>query len=112
MLQWCSNIPWLVLKLELQRNCWMQSPGQYIHTAIGYALNSTFEIRSPKLMKGALDTTHEIVKLLKWSPRRDICLARLKADLAPDTPGIRIFCHTRWTVWAEKLHSIIDNNYE
>ena len=35
--------------------------------------------------------------------------ASLKADLAPDTPGIRVLCPTRWTVRAESLRSILDN---
>ena len=30
-------------------------------------------------------------------------------DLAPDTPGIRVLCPTRWTVRAESLRSILDN---
>ena len=49
-------------------------------------------IRSSKLMKDALDTTHEIVKLLKRSSKRHTCFASLKADLAPDTPVIRVLC--------------------
>lgn len=82
----------------------------YTH-CYGHALNLACgdTIKSSKLMKDTLDTTHEIVKLLKRSPRRDICFASLKADLAPDTPGIRVLCPTRWTVWAESLRSIIDN---
>jgi len=82
----------------------------YTH-CYGHALNLACgdTIRNSKLMKDALDTTHEIVKLLKWSRKRDTCFANLKADLAPDTPGIRVLCPTRWRVWAESLCSILDN---
>ena len=60
-------------------------------------------------MKDALDTTREITKLIKKSPRRDACFANLKAEMAPDTPGIRVLCPTRWTVRAEALQSILEN---
>ena len=66
-------------------------------------------IRNFKLMKDALDTAHEIVKLLKRSPRRDTCFASLKADLAPGIPGIRMLCPTQWPVLAESLRSILNN---
>ena len=35
----------------------------------------------------------------------------LKAEMAPDTAGIRVLCHTKWTVRAEELQSMF-NNYE
>ena len=60
-------------------------------------------------MKDALDTAYELVKLIKYSPQREACFARLKADLAPITPGVRALCPTRWTVRAEALQSILDN---
>ena len=34
---------------------------------------------------------------------------KLKAELAPETPGFRVFCPTRWTVRAASLQSVIDN---
>ena len=60
-------------------------------------------------MKDALDTTHELVKLIQYSPQRKACFAYLKADLAPSTPGVRALCPTHWTVRAEALQSILDN---
>lgn len=71
----------------------------YTH-CYGHAINLACgdTIRNSKLMKDALNTTHVIVKLLKRSPKRDTCFASLKTDLAPDTPGIRVLCPTRWTV--------------
>ena len=60
-------------------------------------------------MQDALDTTNEISKLLKYSPKRDTLFAKLKNELAPDTPGFRVLCPTRWTVRAASLQSVLDN---
>jgi len=51
-----------------------------------------------KLLQDALDTAIEIVKLLKYSPKRDAMFYQLKQVLAPDTPGFRMLCPTHWTV--------------
>ena len=82
----------------------------YTH-CYGHALNLACgdTIKRCKLMKDALDTTHEITKLIKKSPRRDTCFECLKVEMAPDTPGMRVLCPTRWTVRAEALQSILDN---
>ena len=66
-------------------------------------------IKQCGLIKDALDITHELIKLLKKSPRRDACLETLKTEMPPDTPGIRTLCPTRWTVRAEALKSVIEN---
>ena len=34
---------------------------------------------------------------------------KLKAELAPETPGFRVFCPTRWTAREASLQSVIDN---
>ena len=56
-----------------------------------------------------MDTTYEITKLIKLSPRRNAIFARAKESLAIDTCGIRSLCPTRWTVKADALQSIIEN---
>ena len=66
-------------------------------------------IKSSKVMQEALDITAEITKLVKLSPRRGTIFQRLKDELAPLDPGIRVLCPTRWTVKAEALKSIVDN---
>ena len=48
-----------------------------------------------------LDTTREITKLIKYSPRRDRIFEHLR--------GIRVLCPTRWTGRADSLGSIISN---
>lgn len=60
-------------------------------------------------MKSALDVMGEISKLIKMSPKRDAVFQKLKADLAPETPGFRVLCLTRWTVRATSLQSVLDN---
>ena len=60
-------------------------------------------------MKDVLDTTYEICKLVKKSPRRDCVFEKLKQELAPDSPGLRVLCPTRWTVRADAFKSMMDN---
>ncbi len=82
----------------------------YTH-CYGHALSlaCSDSIKQCKLMKDSLDTTHEITKLIKKSPRRDAIFGRLKEELASDTPGVRVLCPHRWTVRAQALKSILDN---
>lgn len=60
-------------------------------------------------MRDSLDTVFEMSKLVKYSPRRDTILEQLKRDMAPDTPGFRVLCPTRWTVRALSLNSVLGN---
>ena len=60
-------------------------------------------------MRDALDTTFEISKLVKYSPKRDDRFEKLKQELAPDSPGLRVLCPTRWIVLAESLQSVLNN---
>ena len=77
----------------------------------GHSLNLACgdTIKRWKLMQDALDTTHEITKLIKKSPARDAIFKRLKEEMGSDSPGIRVLCPNRWTVRAEALKSILDN---
>ena len=49
-------------------------------------------VREVRNLRDALDTTSEISKLLKYSPKRDRMFEKLKAELAPETPGFRVLC--------------------
>ena len=60
-------------------------------------------------MAGALDTTFEISKLIKYSPKRNAVFDKLKRDLPPECPGFRVLCPTCWTVRGNSLKSVIDN---
>ena len=63
-------------------------------------------VREVRNLRDALDTTSEISKLLKYSPKRDRMFEKLKAELAPETPGFRVLCPT---VRGASLQSVIDN---
>ena len=76
-----------------------------------HSLNLTASdcIKNSKLMKLALDTTHEITKLIKLSPRHDAIFKALQAESETSSSSIKLLCPTRWTVCADSLLSIIDN---
>ena len=70
-------------------------------------------VKKSNFMNRALETTHEITKLIKLSPKRDAIFHQMKfeSDLSSDThsPGIRLLCPTRWTVRADSLQGIMSN---
>lgn len=77
----------------------------------GHALNLAVGdcVKQCQVMKNAFEVVAEVSKLIKKSPKRDAAFEKLKADLAPETPGFRVLCPTRWTVRAASLQSVIDN---
>ncbi|XP_074641139.1 zinc finger MYM-type protein 1-like [Tubulanus polymorphus] len=80
----------------------------FIH-CYGHSLNlaANDAIKAVKVTKD--DISHEICKLVKYSPRRDGIFHKIKEELEPNTPGLRVLCPTRWTVRAASLSSILDN---
>ena len=66
-------------------------------------------VKNCKILQDALDTTFEIGKLVKYSPKRDAMFHQLKQQLAPDSPDFRVLCPTRWTVRANSLQNVLDN---
>ena len=85
----------------------------YTH-CYGHSLNlaTSDVVKQSKILQDALDTTNEITKLIKLSPRRENIFQGLKdAMSAADTssPGIRVLCPTRWTVQADSLASVTKN---
>lgn len=81
----------------------------------GHSINlaASDAVKQTKLMRDALDMTHEITKLIKYFPRREAVFRDLKEENEMSTgchsPGIRVLCPTRWTVRADSLASILDN---
>ncbi len=82
----------------------------YTH-CYGHSLNlaASNSLNKSKVMKEALETTHEITKLIKFSPRRDNIFRKIKEDMTPGSPDVRVLCPTRWTVRADSLASVIEN---
>lgn len=69
----------------------------YVH-CYGHSLNLAIQdaVRSVHLVKIMLDTTHELIKLVKDSPKREEQLRQLKLSLHSTTGGIRTLCPTRY----------------
>ena len=82
----------------------------FIH-CYGHALNLACgdAMKGCKVLKSALETTREITKLVKYSPKREVLFEEKKQEVAPDTPGIRLLCPMRWTVRGDSLGSVISN---
>ena len=70
-------------------------------------------VKQSKPIKCTLETTHDITKLIKYSPHREGVFKELKSDIDASTgnhsPGVRVLCPTRWTVHADSLASITGN---
>ena len=70
-----------------------------------------------KVIKDALDVTHEVTKLIKYSPKREAIFREIQNSGGSDYDGahmslekhsgIRPLCPTKWTVHADSLASII-----
>ena len=82
----------------------------YTH-CYGHALNLAAQdaIKHSKIMEDCLDTTYEITKLIRKSPKRETIFRKLAEEIQVGSPGIRTLCPTRWTVRAEALASISEN---
>lgn len=86
----------------------------YTH-CYGHSINlaASDAVMKTKVMKHALEMTHEITKLIKYSPRRESVFRDLKqaseTSTGRQTAGVRVLCPTRWTVRADSLASILDN---
>ena len=87
-----------------------ESRAVYMH-CYGHALNLAVgdTVQQSKLLRDTLDTTGEISKLLKYSPCHDSLFEKLKSEIAPNQPGFRTLCPTRWTVKESSLESVIKN---
>ena len=92
-----------ILQSEEPRAVYTRSYGHALSLACSDA------VKNCKIMKDALDTYYELIKLVKKSPCRDAIFQKLKEQMPNDSPGIRVLCPTRWTVRAQVLHSILAN---
>ena len=52
---------------------------------------------------------HEIVNLIKKSPKRNVMLEKIRKDILFEYPGFGLLCPTKWTVRVESMKSILDN---
>ena len=66
------------------------------------------------VLKGTMSTSHEYIKLIKYSPRRRGIFRRIKDNIyqAIDSgrTGVRSMCHTRsWNIKVDAPRSLISN---
>ena len=66
--------------------------------AINLSVNDT--IKGSPTMKDCLDMCFELVKLIKFSPKREAILTRIKEETGSESPSVQTICSTRWTVQA------------
>ncbi|XP_033123564.1 zinc finger MYM-type protein 1-like [Anneissia japonica] len=105
----CSNmagakagVATMIQKIE-PRAVFMHCYGHALNFAVGET------IKQSKTMKDCLDTCYELLKFIKFSPKREAMLRDLKEELVSDTPNVQTLCPTRWTVCAGDLASILAN---
>ena len=94
----------------------------YCHS-LNLAVGDT--MKSSKILKDTIDTTFELTKLIKKSPKRESKLKIINGEIAHSSenddsddsestdkwikPAITLFCPTRWTVRGKCLRSVIEN---
>ena len=75
--------------VQLFKLCAEVDPSYIIYRLLGWFVHKTDKYVSGEIQNRILDYGQE-----SSCPKGDICLASLKADIAPDTRGIRVFCPT------------------
>ena len=89
----------------------------YCHS-LNLAVGDT--MKKSKILKDTIDTTFELTKLVKKSPKRDTKLKSIQTEIVEDgdgnpfdtmskKPTITMLCPTRWTVRGNCLNGIIRN---
>ena len=89
----------------------------YSHCYV-YSLNLAVgdTMKSSKVLQDTIDTTFELTKLIKFSPKRDAVLCNLQSQINNEAfedfvkpPQVTPFCPTRWTICADCLNAVIEN---
>ena len=66
-------------------------------------------LKKTPIIKDGLEVCNELIKLIKYSPKREAILRNCKKEDFDNSPGIRTLCPTRWTVKSAALSSIVSN---
>ena len=85
----------------------------YTH-CYGHALNLAVGdvFKAIANLESTFATAHEISKLVKKSPKRNMKLYSIREASNNETKGIHNLCPTRWTVRGEAIHSYLNNYSE
>ena len=92
-----------------------KQPKAVLTHCYGHALNLAVGdcIKKLKICCNALDVAFKIVKLIRFSPKRNAAFDRIRVEnyMENDVPshGVRALCPTRWTVRGDALQSILDH---
>lgn len=78
----------------------------FVH-ALNLSVNDTTKRYTS--VKDSLGTCFELIKLIKFSSKRETLLNKIEKEIGSESPSIRTICHTSWTVRAESLATIIAN---
>ena len=104
------------IKSEKERASYTHSYAHSINLAVGNTMKVC------PVLKGAINNTYELTKLVKMSPKRDAKLHSIQVENNSSgsnedgefvdrlkNPTTKLFCHTRWTVRADCLNGVIRN---
>ena len=92
---------------SLNRKClYTHCYGHALNLAVGDVFKTIANLES------TFATAHEISKLVKKSPKRNMKLDSIREASNNETKGIHNLCPTRWTVRGEAMHSYLNNYSE
>ena len=92
---------------SLNRKClYTHCYGHALNLAVGDVFKTIANLES------TFATAHEISKLVKKSPKRNMKLDSIREASNNETKGIHHPCPTRWTVRGEAMHSYLNNYSE
>ena len=86
----------------------------YVH-CLAHTLNLCVQDISKvcTLIRNTMDFIHDLIQLIKFSPKRSTMFDTLRKDVAlnsgESSPSLRILCPTRWTVRNSSITSILKN---
>ena len=82
----------------------------HVH-CLAHSLNLCLQdaCRSCNSVRDSLQLVMEIIKLIKFSPKRTTLFNTIKSQLSPETHSLKPLCPTRWTVRAGAISAILDN---
>ena len=83
---------------------------QYVHCS-AHSLNLCLQECSAKCStaRDILSFTHEFINLIHTSPKRLALFKKIRAELAPSAPEIKLLCPTRWTVRTASIDAVLKN---
>ena len=87
-----------------------QPAALYVH-CLAHSLNLCLQdaARICPHVRDSLELIMELVKLIRFSPKRYSLFQTLKSQMPPETNSLRPLCPTRWTVQTGAIGAILSN---